>query len=149
MQASRGNVDQYSGYCNGNTDGSVWGSRPTNWFILLSPSCLRPRAHWQLFCCGNVPCVLHPATKAVTAHEALHASWGNSFWQSTAVASAYAKRTLAHQHQVTERRGRVVNTPVSYSRRPRFKYRHWDRLSWLRFFVVLLSSFEADAVIVP
>jgi hypothetical protein len=34
---------------------------------------------------------------------------------------------------MTERRGRVVNTPSSYSRGPGFRYRPGDRLSWLRF----------------
>jgi hypothetical protein len=35
----------------------------------------------------------------------------------------------------TERRGRVVNAPVSYSLRPGFKSRPGDRLSYLKFFV--------------
>jgi hypothetical protein len=39
----------------------------------------------------------------------------------------------------TERRGRVVNTPASYPGGPGFKFRPFDRLSWLIFFVVSLS----------
>jgi hypothetical protein len=38
----------------------------------------------------------------------------------------------------TERRGRVVNTPASYSRGPGFKTWLGNRLSWLMLFVVLL-----------
>jgi hypothetical protein len=40
---------------------------------------------------------------------------------------------------VTERRGRVVNTPVSYLRRFGFKSRPGHRLSWLRIFMVFIS----------
>jgi hypothetical protein len=43
------------------------------------------------------------------------------------------------QYEVTERRGRVVNTPASYSWGSGFKSRPGDRLSWLRFFVVIFS----------
>jgi hypothetical protein len=41
-----------------------------------------------------------------------------------------------------ERGCRVVNTPTSYSGGPGFKSRLGDRLSWVRFFVVLTPSYS-------
>jgi hypothetical protein len=44
-----------------------------------------------------------------------------------------------YHNYVTERRGRVVNTPASYSGDQGFRSRPGDRLSCLRFFVVSIS----------
>jgi hypothetical protein len=43
---------------------------------------------------------------------------------------------------LTERRGRVVNTPAAYSRGPGFTSRSGDRLSSLRFVVLFLSHYR-------
>jgi hypothetical protein len=43
---------------------------------------------------------------------------------------------------LTERSGRLVNTPASYTGGPGLNCRHGDRLSRLRLFVVYLSSFR-------
>jgi hypothetical protein len=39
---------------------------------------------------------------------------------------------VARLSKGTERRGRVANTPYSYSGGPRFKYRPRDQLRWLK-----------------
>jgi hypothetical protein len=57
----------------------------------------------------------------------------------TSETSAYFYENARHHIPKTERRVLVVNTPASYSEGLRFKSRPPYRLSWLRFYVVLLS----------
>jgi hypothetical protein len=49
-------------------------------------------------------------------------------------------RNITHHKESTERRGRVVNTPASYSGGRRFESRPQRPLKLIEFFVVFLSS---------
>jgi hypothetical protein len=57
----------------------------------------------------------------------------------------YLFRTLM-LYPITKRLGRLVNTPVSYSEGPGFKFQTGDRLSWLRYFPVLSGKCRDSAL---
>jgi hypothetical protein len=104
--------------------------------------------------------VLHLITRLISTEE--HTEWkrvpetspnsalnfrnhlknhGLSFWsvQVTNIKLFQQTSLTFSSSLLTERGGRMVNTPASYSRGLGFKSRPEDRLSWLRVFVVFPS----------
>jgi hypothetical protein len=87
----------------------------------------------------------HLKQKTAWNNQNLFNTWGNDLFLAETESSLNCFKavifSLVTCHKLSsESRGQMVNIPASYSGGPGFKSRPGDRLSWLRYFVVFLSS---------